>query len=72
MDTYQKSLIELECCGIPVQEVVDTIKPLQEHRTPLIDVLTAAANTTTVTEFVAKLYPLTLNENHKALAKVWI
>ncbi|MPC21662.1 hypothetical protein E2C01_014653 [Portunus trituberculatus] len=65
----QKSLIELECSGIPVEEVVDTVKPLQEHGTPLIDVLTAAANTTSVTELVAKLYPLSLNENHKALSK---
>lgn len=64
--THKVVAIKLKCAGELLHNVVNTVKPLKEHRTALIGVIRLP---TAVGEFVSKFQPFFLHKGSKALKK---
>lgn len=67
--THQEGLVEFEGTRELPLQLMNTVQPLQEDRTPLIQVLRIFAMATPVSKFMAKFQPLRLHYNLEALCK---
>lgn len=65
---YQESFIELEIARELSKQLVYAVKPLQEDRTSLIDIICCRALATTVGKLVSKLQPLFLHQDTETLS----
>lgn len=65
---YQVCLSELESARELLMHLVDAVKPLQEHRAALVDVVAACRLPAAVSKLVPERQPLALDQNLKALS----
>ena len=67
LSTYQECFIEFKSCWILLQQLVDSIQPLDKHWTSFIHVIMSWLMTATFAKLVAKVKPLPLHKDLKAL-----
>lgn len=63
----QKDLVELESGGKLARDLIDTVEPLQEDRTPLVEVVVVGRVAVALRELVAEHEPVDLDQRSKAL-----
>lgn len=57
----QKDLVELESGGELARDLIDTVEPLQEDRTPLVEVVVVGSVAVALRELVAEHEPVDLD-----------
>ncbi len=66
---HQKGLVELEEAGELLEELMNTVQPLQEHGTLFTHILSVLLMTTAIRKLMTVIQPLRLHQHLKTLPR---